>query len=97
MQEDLQVDFKLFVSGLVAEGMVALGAIKNPVTQKTDTNFKHATYVIDTIDMLKKKTSGNLDDEESRILDDGIHHLRMLYVAVKDKAPEGGEQGADKS
>ena len=85
MEKHVKVDFSLFISGLFAEGMIALGKIRNPVTQKLDKNPEHASYVIDTLVVLKEKTRGNLTEEESGGLEEGIHQLRMIYVAEQNR------------
>jgi hypothetical protein len=77
---ETKMDFMLFISGVLMEGMMALGAIENPVTKKTETDLRHASQVIDMLDMIKEKTAGNLTDEESSGLDRVIHQMRMLYV-----------------
>ncbi len=86
--EDFKPDpknFTLFITGLMAEGLVALGAMEHPVTNKIEKNVIHAGYVIDTLDMLKEKTTGNLGEDESAGLEEAIHQLRMLYLAESSK------------
>lgn len=84
-----KMNFTAFISGLMAEGMVALGLMKNPVTQKTRKEMVHADMVVDTLTMLKEKTAGNLTDEESGNLGAVLHQLRMMYVAETGKASQG--------
>jgi len=80
MDSEPKIDFGMFVSGLMAEGMVALGVLRNPMTNEISSNLKHASYVIDALDMLKTKTSGNLTKDEAVGLEQGLYQLRMLYV-----------------
>jgi len=87
MEKMHTMDFNLFISGLIAEGMISLGVFQNPVTGKFDKNVEHASYIIDTLDMLKGKTSGNLTDEENRNIEQGLYQLRMMYVNEKKKGP----------
>ncbi|MCK4852550.1 MAG: DUF1844 domain-containing protein [Candidatus Omnitrophica bacterium] len=93
MNNDVKADFTLLISGLLAEGMVALGVMKDPTTQRTEKRPKHAAYVIDILDMLKQKTSGNLAEEEAKVLEQGVHQLRMIYIAELNRPPE--EKAAD--
>lgn len=62
------------------EGMVALGKMLNPATNQLSKSLEHAKYVIDILEVLKDKTRGNLDSEESRFLDQTISSLKLNYV-----------------
>ena len=42
-----------------------------------------AKHHIDTLEMLQEKTSGNLTDEETKILSEALHALRMAYVNTR--------------
>jgi hypothetical protein len=77
----MEINFNVFVSGLMAEGLIALGAMKNPMTKETKKDLEHASQVIEVIGMLQEKTKGNLTEEESKGLEEVLHQLRMLYVA----------------
>lgn len=70
---------------LAMQAMVALGAIPNPVTGKSETDLQGAAYLIDTIAMLEQKTEGNRTEEESAVLANLLHELRLSYVAVRDR------------
>lgn len=65
---------------LATSAMVNLGAVPDPISKKTMTNLEMAKHNIDTLGILQKKTSGNLTDEESKLLDDILYDLRMRYV-----------------
>ena len=54
---------------LHSSGMVALGKLKNPVTDKIERDLGQAKQSIEMLEMLKDKTSGRLTDEEQRMLD----------------------------
>lgn len=62
------------------EGMVALGKMKHPVTNELMKNQDHARYVIDMLTILKDKTTGNLNIDEARILDQTISTLKLNFV-----------------
>lgn len=80
--ENININFIAFISGLTAEGLMALGLMKNPLTQEVHKDLKHASMVIDTLCMLQEKTKGNLNKEESDSLEQVLHQLRMAYVAM---------------
>jgi len=88
--ENNKINFTAFISGLMAEGMVALGLMKNPVTQKIQKEMVHAGMVVDTLAMFKEKTAGNLTEEESANLETVLHQLRTMYVAESGKASQEG-------
>ncbi len=87
MEKRPKADFNILVSGFFAEGMIALGMMQNPLTKKTEKNMDHASYVIDMLEILREKTSGNLNKEESDGMEQGIHQLRMIYIAEINKPP----------
>jgi hypothetical protein len=75
-----EVNFINFINGLGLECLVALGKIENPLTKSKEKNLKQARYIIDTLDMIKNKTKGNLNQEEEKQLDELLVYLKMLYV-----------------
>ncbi|MFH1202272.1 MAG: DUF1844 domain-containing protein [Candidatus Omnitrophota bacterium] len=83
-QEKFQIpkpDFKFFISTLSLQAFIALGELENPVSHKKEEDLNQAKFLIDTLDMLKEKTKGNLDEEEASILEDVLYELKMKYVA----------------
>lgn len=86
-----KIDFVAFLSGLMVEGMIAMGIVENPVTQKAEKNLDHAQMVIDTVSMLKDKTKGNLSVVEESKVDDILHQMRMAYVASLEGKTEAKE------
>jgi hypothetical protein len=84
----MEMNFITFISGLLAEGLMAMGMIKNPVTNETKKSLEHASHVIDALSMLEEKTKGNLTGEEEKGLEEALHQLRMFYVAETSGKPE---------
>jgi len=72
--------FRLFVTSLAMQAWIALGAIPNPATDKTEEDLTQAKFLIDSLEMLDKKTKGNLDKEEAEMLEHLLYELRMAYV-----------------
>lgn len=75
--------FDVLVSMLFTQAMATLGHLPNPATGKAEVNKPYAKHYIDTLEMLDDKTKGNLTEEESKILSDALHALRMAYVDTK--------------
>lgn len=75
-------DFRLFVTRLSFQAMISLGLLENPVTGTKVVNAASARMLVDDLEMLRDKTFGNLDDDESAYLDkivsDLRHHLARL-------------------
>lgn len=75
--------FDVLVSMLFTQAMATLGHLPNPATGKAEVNKPYAKHYIDTLEMLGEKTKGNLTDDESKILADALHAMRMAYVDAK--------------
>ncbi|MCX5657666.1 MAG: DUF1844 domain-containing protein [Candidatus Omnitrophica bacterium] len=73
-------DFKLFLSSLGMQALIALGELENPVTNKKELELNQAKYLIDIIGVLKDKTRNNLDKDEEGMLENLLYQLRTLYV-----------------
>jgi hypothetical protein len=65
--------------------MMSMGKLKHPVTDKIERNLDLAKVSIDTLDMIKIKTKGNLSTNEERFLDEVIRELKLNYVDEKNK------------
>lgn len=78
-------DFSLFITNLSMQALVSLGEIPNPVDNKKEQDLAQSVYIIDTLDMIKKKTKNNLSAEEEKLLDDILYSLRMKYLELSKK------------
>ena len=65
--------------------MQAMGKIKHPMTGKTEKNMEQAKHAIDMIEMLKERTTGNLNEELSRALDTFLSEMKLNYVDETNK------------
>ena len=72
--------FDLLLTMLATETMVALGHIPHPVAGTPQLRRNHAKYLIDTIDVLREKTKGNLTPDEQLGIDGLLHQLRLAFV-----------------
>ena len=63
----------------------ALGKLKNPISGKIEKNADQARQSIDMLEMLKRKTSGNLAPELSKMLDNFLSELKLNYVDELNK------------
>ncbi|MHB8232510.1 MAG: DUF1844 domain-containing protein [bacterium] len=80
---NFEADFATFIYSLNTQALFFLGKIPNPVSKKYEKDIGMAKYLIDTIDMLSKKTKGNLDENEAKLIENILFDLRMAYISEK--------------
>ena len=83
--EEPQLDFFNYVASLGFQAMIFLGEVPNPMTNTTEKNIKQAKFLIDTLVLLRDKTTGNLSKEEAELLNGSIYELQLRYVDVAKK------------
>jgi hypothetical protein len=66
---------------------MALGAVPHLATGKSELRPNQAKYLIDTIDVLRQKTTGNVTPNEHEMLESVLHELRMAFVATMQMPP----------
>ncbi len=79
--------------------MVNLGMVQAGDGRQSPVNLPAAKDSIDLLDILKEKTKGNLTEEETSVLSEGLYHLRMAYVAALKagvSAPKPGQEPGGK-
>jgi len=87
------------VMSLQMGAMVNLGLVQAGDGRRSPVNLPAAKDSIDLLDLLKDKTKGNLTEEETSILSEGLYHLRMAYVAALKagvSAPKAGQEPGGK-
>ncbi len=89
-KEKQQLLFTHLVISLHSATMQQLGKLKNPLTGTVERDLNGAQGTIDMLDMLKEKTRGNLADEESRLLTQVLHELRLNFVDEMNKPEPSG-------
>lgn len=73
--------FGMLMSSLATEALLSMGQFPHPSTGEVSKRPNQAKYLIDTLDMLKEKTAGNIAPEEASALEDILHQLRMAFVS----------------
>lgn len=84
--------FEFLVQTLFTQALMACGRIPNPITKQSSRNLDTARHFIDMLEMLGKKTSGNLERDEERLLEEMLHQSRMMYMAELAGGPNGGAE-----
>lgn len=78
------VDFATFALSLGTSALYHMGLVEHPEDgQRGETNLPLAQQTIDTLAMLQAKTRGNLDEQESQLLENLLYELRMRFVEAK--------------
>ena len=85
---------ELLATTLATEALVALGQVPHPATGQSHFHPQQATYLIDTIDVLKQKTKGNLTPDEEKMLDGLLHQLRMVFIETGGASQHGAADPA---
>ena len=80
--------FDQLISSLVHSAWVYLGKVKNPMNDKLEKNIDQASIQIDMLDMLFKRMTGNLSEEEDQYLNHIIRELKMNFVEEKNNPEE---------
>jgi hypothetical protein len=90
-----EASFEVLLSSLATPAMISLGLITIPNKQP---NLEEARFYIDLLEILEKKTKGNLENRESNALTSILYELRMAYVAATRNpagasSPQPGSSG----
>ncbi|MEM8910877.1 MAG: DUF1844 domain-containing protein [Planctomycetota bacterium] len=73
------------VSVFFTQALMFLGQMPSDENsdQMPPVNKPMAKHVIDTLEVLDEKTKGNTTDDESKMLQNVLHALRMAYVNTR--------------
>ena len=83
--------FDQLISSLVHSAWVYLGKVKNPMNDKLEKNIDQASIQIDMLDMLFKRMTGNLSEEEDQYLSHIIRELKMNFVEEKNNPEKSND------
>ena len=78
--QEFDVQFMHLVMSLHAAAMQQMGKLMSPITGKIERDLTLAKQSIDLLDMIKRKTAGNLSAQEQMLLDRLLYELQMNYV-----------------
>ena len=80
--------FITLISSLSSQAWIQMGKIKNPMSDKIEKNLEAASMSIDMLAMIQEKTKNNLNDYESKLLDQSLKDLKMNFVFEKNKSDD---------
>lgn len=79
MQEDIRRDIRSIIVLLATQGMINLGEIKDPISNTHKIDLEGARLFIDRLEVLEKKTKGNLSTEEEGFLTEVLSNINKVY------------------
>lgn len=80
-------DFASHVYTIGIQALIFLGKQPHPESNKYTRNLELARYHIDTLEVLREKTKGNLTEDEAKLIENLLHTCRLAYV---DETGKGG-------
>jgi hypothetical protein len=77
----LAIDFPSYLLSYYTQGLVLLGEVPNPYTNKKEEDVEAARHTIEILTMLEEKTKGNLSKDEQQLLENVLYELRIKFMA----------------
>lgn len=84
--EPQQIDFGTLVFSFATSALINMGFAPDPNTSKTVKNLDFAKQNIDILEVLQKKTKGNLSTEEAQLLESLLAEVRLKFVEASKKS-----------
>ena len=86
-----EATFSTVVTSIGTQALMMLGQIADPASGQAIYHPDLARHHIDSLVVLQEKTKGNLDDEETEMLDQFINELRQIFVHMQSAALQAGQ------
>ncbi|MBN1224113.1 MAG: DUF1844 domain-containing protein [Candidatus Aminicenantes bacterium] len=74
------LDFSSLVLPFFTQALLQLAQLEEKESGNTQDKLELVKRLIDLLDLLKSRTSGNLKHEEEIFLNQALHQLRMAYM-----------------
>lgn len=74
------LDFSSIILPFYTQALIKLGLVEDPISDKKSENLELVKRLIDLLNLLNKRTEGNLEPEEEKLLAACIHQLKMAYM-----------------
>ncbi|HER63696.1 MAG TPA: DUF1844 domain-containing protein [Desulfobacteraceae bacterium] len=81
-----EVTFTSLVLSLNTTALFHLGELTHPESGEKTVDLELVKHTIDTLSILRDKTTGNLDKDENQLLTNILYDLKMRFVQAKDSA-----------
>ena len=74
--------FAELVTMFATQASMSLQQAADPAGKQRSDHLSYAKHFIDLLAVVDEKTKGNLTDEESNMVENMLHELRMAYVSL---------------
>lgn len=88
-------DFRHIVETLAVAAMVWTGQIAQPDGKPLEPNLEMAKYQIGLLEILQRKTKGNLEKAEEDLLAEMLHAARLAFVRAADELKRKAHKQGD--
>ena len=78
--------FMYLVGTFQSSAWIALGKMKNPITNRKERKLKQASFYIDLLDMMQNKMKDNLSEYEEQVLINAVSELKLNFIEEQKKA-----------
>lgn len=75
-------DFTGLTSMLATQAFFAMGVLRAEDDEERKPDLNAAKYNIDMLEIIQKKTENNLTEQESNLLQETLHQVRMTFVKL---------------
>lgn len=87
--------FMYLVGTFQSSAWIALGKMKNPMTDKIEPNLEQASFYIDLLDLMQMKMKGNMSEYEEQMLINTVSELKMNFIEEQKKIGESDDEKID--
>lgn len=88
-QKEQEKLYAYLISTSQSSALIALGIVKNPMSQKSSQNLEQTSHYIRLLEMLEYKTKGNISEYEKMMLINTLSDLKMKLIEQKSKKSQG--------
>lgn len=78
-------DLTTLISSFLSQTLFALGLIEQQGQTPPQVNLDLAKFNIGMLEVVERKTQGNLTEQEKGLLDQALHQARMAFVDVASR------------
>ena len=74
----------ILITSLIAQASMVLEESLKQQGEVRTQYLEEARHIIDLLGVLEEKTKGNCTEEETKLLTQALHEMRLAFVAVRD-------------
>ncbi len=77
-----EINFSSFVLSLATQALIQMGQMPGPEGLEVPVDKNAARQTIDILRMIERKTRGNLDANEEKLIKEVLQNIQMSFVSV---------------